>query len=288
MAFERESRRISIADIQPLRLVGDAVTGSVKFAQIVASIREVGIIEPLVVARDRADGGKFLLLDGHLRLEVLKNMGETEVNCLISTDDEAFTYNRRLNRLAIIQEHRMILKAVSRGVPEGRIAKTLNVNVGTLKQKLHLLDGICPEAADLLKDRHVAHNTFGVLKRMASVRQIEAAELMVAMNKYSISYARSLLAATPQSLLADSYKSKVIKGLTKDQITLMERESSNLEREFRMAEQSYGADHLDLVLVRGYLGSLLSNSRVTRYLRQRQPEILEQFQKIAEAETIAA
>jgi hypothetical protein len=288
MAFERESRRISIADIQPLRLVGDTVTGSVKFAQIVASIREVGIIEPLVVARDRADSGKFLLLDGHLRLAVLKNMGESEVDCLISTDDEAFTYNRRLNRLAIIQEHRMILKAVSRGVPEERIAKTLNVNVGTLKQKLHLLDGICPEAADLLKDRHVAHNTFGVLKRMVSVRQIEAAELMVAMNKYSISYARSLLAATPQSLLADSYKSKVIKGLTKDQMTLMERESSNLEREFRLAEQSYGADHLDLVLVRGYLGSLLNNSRVTRYLRQRQPEILEQFQNIAEAETIAA
>ena len=32
-------------------------------------------------------------------------MGETEVTCLISTDDEAFTYNKRVNRLAIIQEH---------------------------------------------------------------------------------------------------------------------------------------------------------------------------------------
>jgi hypothetical protein len=68
----------------------------------------------------------------------------------------------------------------------------------------------------------------------------------------------------------------------------MERESSNLEREFKMAEQSYGTDHLDLVLVRGYLGSLLKNLRVARYIRQHQPEILEQFQKIAEAETIAA
>ena len=123
---------------------------------------------------------------------------------------------------------------------------------------------------------------------MASVRQIEAAELMVAINKYSISYARSLLAATPQPLLADSYKAKVIKGLSKDQMARMERESSNLEREFKMAEQSYGTDHLDLVLVRGYLGSLLKNLLVARYIRQHQPEILEQFQKIAEAETIAA
>jgi len=287
MGFEQKGLRLLIADIQPLRLIGDAVIGSAKYAQIVASMREVGIIEPLVVARDRVGDGKFLLLDGHLRLAVLKNMGETEVDCLISTDDEAFTYNRRVNRLAIIQEHRMILKAVARGVPEERIARTLNVNVGTLKQKIHLLDGICPEAAEVLKDRHVAHNTFGVLRRMASVRQIEAAELMVAINKYSISYARSLLAATPQPLLADSYKAKVIKGLSKDQMARMERESSNLEREFKMAEQSYGTDHLDLVLVRGYLGSLLKNLRVARYIRQHQPEILEQFQKIAEAETIA-
>ena len=288
MGFEQESRRLLIADIQPLRLVGDAVKESAKYAQIVTSMREVGIIEPLVVAKDRSGDGKFLLLDGHLRLAVLRDMGKLEVDCLISTDDEAFTYNRRVSRLAIIQEHRMILKAVARGVPEERIAKTLNVNVGTLKQKMHLLDGICPEAAELLKDRHVAHNTFGVLKRMASVRQIEAAELMVAMNKYSMSYARSLLAATPQSLLADPYKSKAVRGLTKDQMALMERESSNLEREFKMAEQSYGADHLDLVLARGYLGSLLGNPRVARYLRQYQPEILAQFQRIAEAETIAA
>ena len=75
------------------------------------------------------DRGKYLLLDGHLRIEVLKDRGETEVVCLVSTDDEAFTYNKRVNRLAIIQEHRMILKAVERGVSGGRIAKALNVDV---------------------------------------------------------------------------------------------------------------------------------------------------------------
>jgi hypothetical protein len=34
--------------------------------------------------------------------------------CLIATDDEGYTYNNRINRLAIIQEHRMILKAIER------------------------------------------------------------------------------------------------------------------------------------------------------------------------------
>ena len=55
--------------------------------------------------------------------------------CLISTEDEAFTYNKRINRLAIIQEHRMIIKAIERGVPEERIAKALNVDVASIKRK---------------------------------------------------------------------------------------------------------------------------------------------------------
>jgi hypothetical protein len=42
---------------------------------------------------------------------------------LISTDDEAFTYNNRVNSIAIIQEHKMILKAIENGVSEERIGK---------------------------------------------------------------------------------------------------------------------------------------------------------------------
>ena len=115
MAFEQVGAKISIADLQPLRAVTAAIKKTSKFAQIAASIREVGIIEPPVVARDRSEAGKYLLLDGHLRVEVLKDLGETEVACLISTDDEAFTYNRRVSRIAIVQEHKMILKAVEQG-----------------------------------------------------------------------------------------------------------------------------------------------------------------------------
>src|SRR3954471_19537777 len=110
MAFEAEGQRIALADIQPLKLISEAVKNTPKYAQIAASVHELGIIEPPVVARDQSRTGKYLLLDGHSRLEVLKDMGHMEVTCLISTDDEAFTYNKRVNRLAMVQEHRMILK----------------------------------------------------------------------------------------------------------------------------------------------------------------------------------
>jgi ParB-like chromosome segregation protein Spo0J len=288
MAFEGAELRVAIAHIQPLKLVSSAIKKTQKYAQIAASIREVGIVEPPVVARDHSESGKYLLLDGHLRIDVLKDMGETEVTCLVSTDDEAFTYNKRVNRLAMIQEHRMILKAVQRGVPEDRIAKALNVDVQSIVRKRRLLEGICPEVAEILKDKHIAINTFTELRKMVPLRQIEAAELMVAMNKYTISYAKSLLAATQQSQLVEADKPKRVRGLSDEQMAMMERESVSLEREFKIAEKSYGTDHLDLVLTNGYLGKLLGNARVVRYLAQHQGDILNEFQRLAEIETIAA
>ena len=288
MAFEEIQLRIAIADIQPLKLISDVVKGTAKYAQIAASIREVGIVEPPVVARDRSEPGKYFLLDGHSRIEVLKDMGETDVVCLVSTDDEAFTYNKHVNRIAPIQEHRMILKAVERGVSQERIAKALNVDVQSIRRKRHLLDGICPEVAETLKDKHIAIQTFIELKKMMPLRQIEAADLMVAMNKYTIGYARSLVAATPQSQLVESTKPKRVKGLSDEQIALMEQESLNLEREFKVAEKSYGTDHLDLVLTVGYLAKMMGNARVVRYLAQHHREILAEFQKIAGVEAAAA
>lgn len=288
MAFEVASLRLAISDIQPLRIVGPAVKKTQKYAQIAASIKDVGIIEPPVVARDRSDREKYLLLDGHLRIEILKEMGETTVVCLISTDDEAFTYNKRINRIAIVQEHKMILKAIEDGVPQERIARALNVNVDYIRRKRALLDGICPEVVEMLQDKHVPVNTFAELKKMRPVRQIEAAQLMVAMNKYSITYAKSLVGATPASQLIDQSKPKRVNGLTDDQIALMEEESAKLDREFRLIEQSYGADHLDLVVVTGFLERLLGNARVVRYFAQNYPELLAEFQKITDGGQSAA
>lgn len=287
-AFEGTTFRIPIDDIQMLRGVTPRLKDSVKYATIRASIREVGVIEPPVVVRDRHNPGKYLLLDGRLRVEILKETGAQEVVCLMATEDEAFTYNKRISRLAIVQENRMILRAIEKGVPEERLAKALNIDVKTLQQKKRLLSGVCTEAIELLKDRHVSSPVFWALKKMVPLRQIEVADLMIAMNKYSGHYAKSLLAATSQSQLVNAAKAKNFKGLTPEQMSLMERESANLEQEFKAAEKSYGIDHLHLVLAKGYLGKLLSSAKVVRYLAQNHQEMLSEFQKIAELDRVAA
>lgn len=282
IGFEPESVFVEFADILPVKQLGKQIKKTKKYLQISSSIREVGIIEPPVVVRSRKRGEKFLLLDGHLRIEALKEVGEQGVTCLIATDDEAFTYNKRISRLAIIQEHKMILKAIERGVSQEHIAKVLNINVSTIRQKRHLLDGICAEAAELLKDKHCPLNTFHSLKRMKPMRQIEVSELMIAMDNYSVSYSKALLAATPQAQLIDSEKPKNFKGISAEKIAQMEAEMAKLQREMKLIEDSYGPDHLNLVLARGYLASLLENQQIARFLKQNYIGIFDEFQRISE------
>ena len=113
-AFSSDSLIIPIDAILPVRAIGKTVKSSHKYRQILSSIKEIGLVEPPVVFRDTNDLGSYLLLDGHLRIEVLKDLGQGEVECLLSTDDEAFTYNKRISRLSAVQEQRMIAKAIER------------------------------------------------------------------------------------------------------------------------------------------------------------------------------
>jgi hypothetical protein len=85
------------------------------------------------------------------------------VECIISLDDENHTYNRRVNYLSPISEHHMILRALEHN-SEDRIATALNVDVGTIRKKRDLLNGVCKEAADLLKDHRVTSAAFAALR----------------------------------------------------------------------------------------------------------------------------
>jgi hypothetical protein len=287
LGFEAASLRIPIDAILPLRQVSETIRKSVKYGQIAASIAEVGIIEPPVVARDSEEKERFHLLDGHLRLDILRDRGETEVVCLIGLDDEAFTYNKRVSRIAIIQEHKMILNAIRKGVPEERLARALNVNIANIRMKRNLLVGICPEAAELLRDKHVPLSVFTELRFLKPMRQIEAAQSMITMNRYSTSYARSLVASTPEDQLVEG-RLRRRRGLTEEQIAVMQRESQNLDRQFKLLEQTYGADQLDLIQAIGYVNHLLGNARIVRHLAQHHAGILAELQKVAYTREAAA
>ena len=281
-AFQLRDQTLAIADIVPTKQLKPTLRATVKYAQIAASMAEVGIIEPLVVYPMNGAAGKYVLLDGHMRLDVLKQRGVPDVRCIISTELEGFTYNKKVNHLPTVQEHYMILRAIENGVSEQRIAKALNVDVALIRRKMNLLDGICPEAVEILKHKHIAPKAFRVLKRMKPLRQVEVAELLVAAGNFSMPYVTALYAATHRELLVNAGETKKVFGLSPEQMARMEREIEGLQGELELIEESYGTEALNLVLARAYLLRLLNNNRVTRYLSQHHKDLLGALQTVME------
>jgi len=279
-AFHSVILTLPLVEITPLKELNPRVRVTSKYKQIATSLKHVGLIEPLVVFQ--SENGKYWLLDGTLRFDILQNdSGITEARCLLATDDESYNYNKRVNYLPPIAEHGMILKALSNGVSEERIAEALDVNVAAIRKKRHLLDGICEEAAELLKDKRLTSDGFGMLRKMKPVRQIYAAEMMVASNNYSTRFARGLLAVTkPDGLVAPEETYKRIRHTTASKKAVMEQGSDALIEELKLVEKSYTSDLLSLTIAAGYLQRMLQNVRVERHLLKRHPDLLQAIQQV--------
>lgn len=262
---------------------------SVKFRQIRSSVQAIGLVEPVVVTLDRDQPGTFIVLDGRMRLQALKDLGIQRVLCLISTDDEAYTYNKRVNRLSVVQAHRMIVRAADRGVSVQQLADALNLSSSAIRAKFKLLDGICEEAVALLADKPATSGMFRVLKQMKPFRQIDVAQAMVNLGNYSIKLATAMLQATPPDQLTEAASAKTQAGGPSEALQRLERELAAVQADTRLLEESYGPANLQLEIVKTYIGTtLLGNAAIVRWLAKHRAEYLQQLQRLADIRELPA
>jgi hypothetical protein len=110
LAFERETITLGLDRIIPLKTIRPGTKEGKKYAQIVSSARIIGLVEAPVVTPDQKRSGSYFLLDGHLRIEALRDLRINEVECLVSTE---------------------------------RIADALGLDVLTIHRRFRMLDGSC-------------------------------------------------------------------------------------------------------------------------------------------------
>ncbi len=99
---------------------------------------------------------EYLVLDGHLRVLALKELGMSVGPCLFAKDDESYSYNHPVNRLSTIAEHYMIRRAIDRGVSKERLARAFNVNLRSINRRINLLEGMSKAAGPCVPVRAVA------------------------------------------------------------------------------------------------------------------------------------
>lgn len=285
VAFEMRKREVELTRLLPTKVVKNAQNLR-RYRAIVASIPEIGVIEPLMVYPQGAGRETWLVLDGHLRLLALKQLGWKTAEVIVASEDERFTYNARVNRLPPIQAHKMIVKAVRSGVKPERLSAALFMPVNAISALINLLDGINPEAAELLKDKQMTADAIRLLHKVTAVRQIEIAEVLVSANNFTKAYAEALVLATRRDQMVSPQEEKKKAGMTAEELARMEREMESLEQDFKAIETNYTENMMSLTLARGYVKRLLENNRVLRHLRDHHGDLLTEFEGIVAAELV--
>src|ERR1700678_2526677 len=201
IGFAMKKIRLPLENILPVRQITEAQKKANRYETILASLKVVGLVEPLVVFPQKGQPGKYMLVNGHMRYYAIKELEMTSADCIIANDDEGFSYNARISRLPAIQEHKMIARAVKNGASLERIAAALNISPRLVQASLNLLNGINDEAVDLLKDKPISPKALRMMRKVAGERQIEMARLMVDANNFHTGYAEGLVLGTRSDLL---------------------------------------------------------------------------------------
>lgn len=210
----------------------------------------------------------------------MKELGLEKVASLISTSDDAYTPNKHVNRLTIIQEQKMLKQALER-VSIEKLSSSLGISVETLKGRARALNGIDPEVISLLSDKHAPRAIFDIIKKMKPVRQIEVANMMISFDNYSKNFSLSLLNATTPDLLVKNKKDESITMNARKNIQRLEKEMITIQNETKKIEDTYGANTLRLVIAKSYIGKLLENNKVIHWLLENKPEYLSELKKIS-------
>ena len=286
IGFQMRIIRLPLEDILPVRQIDDAQKKANRYETIRASIKAVGLVEPLVVFPQKGQPGKYTLLNGHMRYYAMKELELTLADCLIANDDECFTYNARISRLPAIQEHKMIMKAVKNGASLERIAAALNISPRHVQASMNLLIGINDEAVDLLKDKLISPQALKMMKKVTGERQVAIARMMIEANNYHTGYIEGLVLGTRKDLLVAANLPKKKKGMSAEAIAKMEQEMETLESGMKAITENYKENMFTLQTAQTYIKALLKNTRVAKYLKAKHSEISTEFENLAAAESV--
>ncbi|EKN3880265.1 TPA: plasmid partitioning protein RepB C-terminal domain-containing protein [Yersinia enterocolitica] len=277
--FNEKCVVVNVSDLVYGKDLPANIKASIKYNQIKSSIVAVGIIEPVVIYLDI--NSNKIILDGHLRVEALKDLEIQYLYCLIAKDEESYSYNRYLNRITVIQEHRMIIKAVEDGVSEDKLSEALNISISALKDKFKLLNGICHEVVVILADKQIPKVIFSILRKMKTHRQIEVVSTMISLNNFSRKFALSLLHTTTEDMLNNPKDSKLTDQDTARNFARLEREMISMEMKSKQLECTYATNNLKLAVIISHVRSLLANYAILNWLVDNKPEYLKQLKRIA-------
>jgi len=247
-----------------------------EYARILASIKAIGLIEPLVVF---AEGDNYVILDGVQRFKVLKELGVKVAPCIVGQQREAFSGNRMVNRVSPVQEQRMIEKSLEE-LDEKSIANALGIQGLTYRLKKTLIKNLHPDVAAAFDQGKITRICARELTHVKQERQKEILTAMQGYKDYSLTFARTQILKTPAALRAGRSRATSPWEKSRHQKGELLKKLTDAEQKHDFYSNLYKQYTIDLLRLAIFARSLLTNERVRRYLDQRHASIVQQFETI--------
>ncbi len=272
-----EALDIPIIRLRPLR---DRKVTRREYERILASIKAIGLIEPLIVF---PDGQDYVILDGVQRYRALLELGIEVVPCIVGGQREAFTGNRMVNRVSPIQENRMIEKSLEE-LDEQTIASALGIAGIGHRLKKTLLKQLHADVAAAFDQGKITRSCARELTRVKVQRQKEILTAMESYKDFGIAFARALILKTPAPLREGGKRKNDPWDRSSQRKSDLLKQLTEAEQKHDFYSRLYKQYTIDLLRVAIFARSLLTNSKVRSYLDQHHPQTVGRFESvIAEA-----
>jgi ParB family chromosome partitioning protein len=117
-------------------------------SELAASIRQHGLIQPIVVTPHPNHAGKYLILAGHRRAAASLSIPLQQVPCIIRADagtvDDHLALmlveNMQRRNLSPVEKARAMQKLIDRGMTQADVARRLGVTTATVNTHVMLLE----------------------------------------------------------------------------------------------------------------------------------------------------
>jgi ParB family transcriptional regulator, chromosome partitioning protein len=270
---DSQSLDIPIVKLRPLR---DRQISKRESERILASIRAIGLIEPLIVY---PEGEDYVILDGVQRYLALLELGVEVVPCILGKQREAFTGNRMVNRVSPVQENRMIEKSLEE-LDAQTIATVLGISGITYRLKKTLLSRLHSDVAAAFDQAKLTRACARELTHVKPIRQKEILSAMESYKDYSIAFAKALILKTPTPLREARRGKNDPWDKTAQRKNNLLKKLMETERKHDFYSRLYKQYTVDLLRLAIFARSLLTNGRVREYLDQHHPIIVARFEAV--------
>jgi ParB family transcriptional regulator, chromosome partitioning protein len=264
---------VPITRLRPLR---DRKVTKREYDRIVASIKAVGLIEPLVIF---PEGDGYVILDGAQCYRAMVEIGVKSVPCILGKHREAFTGNRMVNRVSPVQEHRMIEKSLDE-VDEATIATALGISGLGHRLKKTLLKQLHPDVAAAFDAGKISRVCASELTHVKPQRQKEILQAMESYKDYSATFARTLVVKTPPHQREHRSRKHNPWDKTIQRKNDLLKKLAEAEQRHDFYSQLYKQYTADLLRLAIYARTLLTNQRLRDYLDLHHPNIVKRFETL--------